>query len=277
MAFDSAAKRTVMFGGRVSDLPAHLVSTTWAWDGSDWEELDPASHPSAREWHAMAYDPVRDEMVMFGGYDGKETTGDTWTFHDGNWSRREPAVSPSLRYGHLMAFDPALQQVILFGGFTGDNGGRDFLNDTWAWDGSTWTELHPSASPSPRARGRLAYDPARGRLVTFGGQTSGPNEDDTWGWDGATWVEEATRKTPRHRFDYGLSTLGRHLVMYGGTVNYYEGDTWILKGDGWHKVLPAGPWPWERSDMAMAWDSARREAVLFGGLGDVDDTWTLTP
>ena len=45
----------------------------------------------------------------------------------------------------------------LFGGFNGTAA----LNETWTWDGATWTQLSPTTSPSARAGASMAYDPER--------------------------------------------------------------------------------------------------------------------
>src|ERR1700749_1811013 len=46
--------------------------------------------------------------------------------------------SPPARAANLVAYDGATGNVVLFGGLdtSGDN-----LNDTWTWDGSTWTQV----------------------------------------------------------------------------------------------------------------------------------------
>ena len=82
-----------------------------------------------------------------------------------------------------MAYDATSKQVILFGGQTQDQ--------TWAWDGSAWTQVVPATSPSPRTGERMAYDAARHDIVLFGGRGSLTRDPlgDTWIWDGATWTE----------------------------------------------------------------------------------------
>src|SRR4029077_15446731 len=51
------------------------------------------------------------------------------------WTRLSPANAPSARSSPAMAFDRAGLKVVLFGGL-GDNGYR---NDTYTFDGATWT------------------------------------------------------------------------------------------------------------------------------------------
>ena len=49
-----------------------------------------------------------------------------------------------------MVYDGATQQLLLFGGSRLPFSGGGFLGDTWAWNGTTWTQLHPATSPGPR-------------------------------------------------------------------------------------------------------------------------------
>ena len=64
-----------------------------------------------------------------------------------------------------MAFDHARGTILLFGGI--GPGGR--LDDTWEWDGNTWTRLITTKSPPSRYWHAMASDTARKRIVLFGG------------------------------------------------------------------------------------------------------------
>jgi hypothetical protein len=67
------------------------VNDMWDWDGSKWTKLNPATTPGPRENARMAYDPTRDNIVLFGGYAGTFLS-DTWVYDGTNW--------------HVMIFDP---------------------------------------------------------------------------------------------------------------------------------------------------------------------------
>ena len=55
--------------------------------------------------------------------------------------------------------------------------------DTWSWDGTTWTQQAPAASPPARFLSPMAYDAATGTMVLFGGLTQSSNAlHDTWTW-----------------------------------------------------------------------------------------------
>src|SRR4051812_24664126 len=104
------------------DLPFDSGST-----GADGE-LTFREIPVGRNAHAMAYDPVRHEMIIFGGYLGGPI-GDMWAQHGNDWAQLTPATMPVGRYGHKMVWDAARQEIVMFGGTR--NTGQ--LNETWTW------------------------------------------------------------------------------------------------------------------------------------------------
>ncbi len=150
MAYDSARQRVVVFGGHVAGSP-NLVNDTWEWNGSSWTEMFPAVSPSARAFHAMAYDAARGEVILFGG-NGVGTSGSTWAWDGDNWSVRA-TDGPAPRRAHAMAYDAARQQVAMHGGRRTDTSA--LLNDTWLWDGTTWTSA-PNVPASTQAVDVLA-------------------------------------------------------------------------------------------------------------------------
>src|SRR5450755_554991 len=76
------------------------------------------------------------------------------------------AGQPQARTSAAMAFDAANGTVVLFGG---ESRSRS-LNDTWTWDGSTWTEAHPATSPPRISGAQMTYDPITHDLLLVGGQ-----------------------------------------------------------------------------------------------------------
>jgi hypothetical protein len=70
--------------------------------------------------------------------------------------------------------------MLLFGGYETTSPG----NDTWSWNGSTWTVPMFSGIPAARYGASMAYDPATGTVLLFGGyEATGPSND-TWTWSG---------------------------------------------------------------------------------------------
>ena len=84
--------------------------------------------------------------------------------------------------------------MILFGGMDGTT----TLNDTWAWDGSAWTQLTPANSPPPRARAGMTSKllAPQQEIVLYGGHSaiSGSSWgvlNDMWTFDGVDWEQVA--------------------------------------------------------------------------------------
>ena len=104
---------------------------------------------------------TRHELVLFGGRRPGTIFRDTWTRTGTTWALHNPTRSPSARTGASMVFDPATNQLLLFGGSA--TTGTGFSNQTWTWNGSNWTQLHPATSPPGREDQQMAYDAATRR------------------------------------------------------------------------------------------------------------------
>jgi uncharacterized protein (TIGR03437 family) len=84
MAFDSLHGQVVLFGGGLLASSSYS-NETWIWDGTNWTQESPETSPPARALHAMAYDSLHDQVVLFGGQgEGLNNTfQDTWTWTEG--------------------------------------------------------------------------------------------------------------------------------------------------------------------------------------------------
>ena len=233
-AYDQRRQRFVIFGGR-DVTAASWVDDTWEWDGTRWLAPAPAVHPAARMYHAMTYDAARGVTLLFGGVGdgpgGFAVFGDTWTWDGDTWTKLSPASSPRARSAPQLAYDPVRERVVLFGGYFTDSNEVD--NETWEWDGTTWTQLAPATSPPARWDGMLAYDAQRQRVVLFGGTNASGQTSfgDAWEWDGTTWTPIATDRAPSPRTGGGMvhDPVRRELVLFGGGFLNRLDDTWTLR------------------------------------------------
>lgn len=180
LAYDSATGQVLLFGGAG---PRNYLNDTWLWDGANWTQKSPASSPSARARFALANGSGGlGQIVLFGGSEiTSMLLNDTWTWDGATWTRKSPQVSPPARIDHAMAYDSIHRETILFGGL-GVGSGASVLNDTWGWDGASWTKKTPATSPPARDGHSLAYDSARGQIVLAGGG----GLRDTWTWNGGS-------------------------------------------------------------------------------------------
>ena len=180
MAFDATRGVTVLFGGSGGGLD---LGDTWVFDGTSWTQLNPATSPSPRFGHAMAFDSVRNRVVLFGGRAAGVRQADTWEWDGSNWSQINTSSAPTARFWHSMAFDSRLGKARVFGGDHVAPFSLGPVNDTWEWNGASWTQDVTASAPSPRAGQSMAYDSGRGRSIVFGGTDEGfPGVfyNDTW-------------------------------------------------------------------------------------------------
>jgi hypothetical protein len=264
------AARIVFGAGLVLALLAayggwHLVAwiaargnDTWVYESSSgWTERSTDPAPSMRTDAAMAYDPARRKVVLFGGRptSAAESLDDTWTWDLQGWHSEGQAAHPPGLAAPAMAYDPQGKRMILFGGQTTlqrppygapqpgcqvtASGGQKVpppascvtgpeptappeSADTWAYDGS-WTRLAPLHQPPARQGAALAFDAASGRLILFGGSNA---------------------------------------IPAGGGPQSMLGDTWAFEGGDWLLLTPAGA-PSPRANSSIAESPAG--PVLFGG------------
>ncbi len=167
LAYDPVHRQVMMFGGN-RDVFHPLLDDTWTWDGSNWTLQHPATVPPARYRAMMAFDGSTGSVVLFGGEgETSRPMADTWTWDGSNWTLQHPATGPPARVAGGLAWDPTLGVAVLFGGFTDSFHG--YLDDTWAWDGSTWRRFARRGAPPARAFFGMDHDPAVSRVVMFGG------------------------------------------------------------------------------------------------------------
>jgi hypothetical protein len=74
---------TLLFGG--SSPPFEHRDATWTFDGERWRQQAVAA-PPARSMHALAYDPTRGRLVLFGGLGQAGPLDDLWEWDGERWS-----------------------------------------------------------------------------------------------------------------------------------------------------------------------------------------------
>src|SRR5690606_5192073 len=160
-AYDEARGRIVMFGGTPIIGPRMSLNDTWEWDGSRWLPRQPRTVPQPCDGAAMAYDPVRRTVIMFGGvnHDTVTALAETWEWDGEDWRQLTPTNSPPPLLVPSLATDPLRGRIVLFGGKTqiAHPGPWLCLDDTWEWDGTDWALMQPIHRPSPRYAAGFAY------------------------------------------------------------------------------------------------------------------------
>lgn len=220
----------------------------------------------------MAYDPENHGIIMFGGAtytptaDGSNSAslGDTWLWNGTAWSQLN-VTGPSPRSASVGAYDSARHVIVLFGGSgPGGVGPAKLFNDTWIWDGASWTQLTPAHSPSPRFDSAMAYDQRLEQTVLYGGLGQTETFDETWTWDGSDWTRQnpATTPGPRHFFSMAYDADTGVTVLFGGSLPGQRlNDTWLWDGSTW--TQPAVPSPAASGWSFLAYDSTRKQVVAY--------------
>ena len=235
MAYHAGLGLCIFFGGRPSIDGAR--SDTWTWNGTTWKELACKDTPGPRAEFAMAYDANVQGVVLVGeGGVGEARRYKTWEFTDSGW-RRLDCAGPSYRLErHSLAYDSKRKRLVLHGGNKG-GGGRD---DTWEFDGGSWTDVTGRCTPSPDGERALFYDSAR--KVTY---LLGVNWDDfgepgnrsqMWAWNGECWSivnckHVPSRGEPAVAFDEERG-VGVCLV-FTGTDSSRQLEVWEWDGRDW--------------------------------------------
>ena len=269
--FDAARGEVVLFGG--SPAGATYSNQMWGWDGTTWTDHTPASSPVGRQYLGLVYAPGPQQVVLYGGSSGTAQPftmyADTQTWDGSAWTDATPVGSALEGRGfHALAYDSTHDNVVLFGGYVGFvTGPPGYRNDTWLWDGATWTLAPSVQAPSPRFGPVMADDPAHGRVVLFGGHT-GVRQGDTWAWDGSEWSQltPAVSPSPRRYVGMTFDPIRDVVLLFGGqgpaAADRYS-DTWALDGDTWTKLSSGGPTG--RYMPSFTFDTVHQQGVMFGG------------
>ncbi|MDQ6712191.1 MAG: kelch repeat-containing protein [Candidatus Dormibacteraeota bacterium] len=191
MAFHQAIHSIVLYGGMNQSTPKpSAINDTWAWNGNDWSQLQPAASPAGGVRPRLAALNAANLVARFG--DCIESHDNAlYTFDGHTWSQRAATGSwPPALCLPSFAGDFWRGQLVLFGGNRGT--GAPGPAETWTYDGTAWQKVTPAQSPPARYDAPMVFDPDKHRIVLFGGQGLGEGQsgplNDTWTWDGTAWT-----------------------------------------------------------------------------------------
>jgi hypothetical protein len=218
-------------------------------------------------------DPVK-KMLLFAGIAAvfASLLATTQAQSSLSWARMNVTTPPARGYA-AMAYDEAGKTLVLFGGVS-DTG---YFNDTWIFNGTTWTQLSTVSAPTPRASAELVYDYPTHKLVLFGGY-NGTYLGDTLIFDGQTqqWTQAAPSRSPIPSsgvVGFADPLSGRAELFGGYDGNLYQDQMWQWRGTTWTRLWPA-TLPGGRAYAPTA-NTPKKNVVLSNGLGDIvtSNTW----
>ena len=246
-----------------------------------WKNMNTSTAPTARAYHAMAYDSANGVAVLFGGWLGNCTLGDTWTYNSTTkeWTNVTTSYGPPARSFHSMVYDRDHGEMIMFGGWSGTG----FLNDTWTYNvtWNDWTRMVQPTPPPVRQQHTMSYDSGHDEVVLFGGKNETAFLGDTWTYNLSTnrWMDKSPPEAPAARLCSALAYDSQNgvSVLFGGADYDYLCDTWSydLGQNRWTDMNSPDP-PSARESHALAYDSAHCRVVLFGGYNNsyLQDSWS---
>ena len=279
---------------------------------ADWTRVETNDTPSPRASAAIAFDEVRANVDLFGGFNVSQGGhSDTWIFDGADWTEADPPSRPSDRATNNLCWCPRSERLVLVTGvrfsrtgghnpLTGEPAwSKQNLCDTWIFDGENWQELRRSQYPN-YVHQAMATDLQSGHVIVSGGIAAGPKTligvfllrdrresplvDDTWIFNGENWLELDLKARPSHRQFAAMSSCPdeRGVLLFGGHGGegkpQHLGDTWIFDGENWQEIHPPiSPSP--RSKAMLAHDRLSGTVILFGGHGGegkpqhLGDTW----
>jgi hypothetical protein len=281
-AFYPPSGKVVFFGGVTAfsaSIGPQASSETWTWDGASWLQLHPVNSPPARYYAGLAYDPLHQVLVLYGGTANGQGTwlNDTWTWDGTNWKQMSPAESPPKWFTAPMTYDVTRKVVLLYVGV----GEWPITppNQTWAWDGSTWNQIPTPADPNTGTGGSpdgtLAYDSTTAQTLYVGASGTWVLEAGGWRRISGGGTSNGSDYHSGSKFAVTDDPARGVLVEVG-----VSGDTWTWDGNAWTAQNPSVAPP-PRSGEALAYDASHQQVVLFGGsvsspgsgLSGLSDTW----
>jgi hypothetical protein len=194
---------------------------------------------------AVAWDPVRKVLVLFGGAVGKRAVAETWEWRDGVWKRVKVKSKPAARGHAQMTWAPPLGGMLVTGGFAKMQHFYDLaLYRDGAWD--VWE--HGPFSEITLAAALVACDGASGQVIQ-GFWTGEPRGLGLWryvgrgGWELAAHVvfpmvaDDLAGLWRMQSFLFALDPTTRSLVGVGHD-NARQPATLSVALGPWFDALP---------------------------------------
>jgi hypothetical protein len=200
-----------------------------------WVKVTPTQSPPKLSRIAMTYHPVRQTVIVLGGYANPSGPSEqaVWEYDGTTWTQLCAICPPGRRNSAAMVFDPIRNKLVLFGG---ESNAGAFLNDLWEWDGTTWEQRAVTGGPPPLSHATFVWDPVGQRALLMGGFTdTGVFPTDMWSYDGTTWTTIPTNTPP-------IDAAGPHAVWDSANARV------VAYGAQYTSMLRDEAWTWSGTD-----------------------------
>ena len=260
-----------------------------------WVDRSVANGPAPRSLPAMCYDPVRNYVLMAGGYNqGGTFFPETWSWNGTTWTQRGSAPSDLT----AVAYHGGANKV--YGFALPFNYNVTSSAQSYEWDGSNWINQtsiplsRPGGGSNPYGLLSACYDPLRGEIIVvvngYGDYWSQYNS--IAAFNGSSWrsVQLLSGTYPVQALAWD-PTAGRILMSYNdsdlvqvGAQSYYRETSRVMEWSGlsWNpRLVQQAP---SRAG-AMCADLSRGTVVTFDeimqgnqttGSTSLHHTWQLS-
>jgi hypothetical protein len=205
----------------------------------------------------FAYDADQRQVVLLNFH------RQTWLWSNHQWVQAHPPVAPQGRTGAAVAWDPDMHAVLLFGGQASAN--QALLNDTWAWDGSSWRDVGTARlAPPPSPMSAMTYDGQLHQMVLVQSDIRVGAPTQLWTWDGAAWHQRSVSGGPTSPLAaVGSEPGARTIVAIAGDCSGFlcRSQTWSWDGS-WRQLRPAHEPSFAYYSMALVPDPISRQLLL---------------
>lgn len=234
-----------------SYVPLSNLSETWTWDDGGWRRL--SIEPTIGDPRMMAYDPVRQEAVMFAN---PPNMGVAQYAHDGTAWRQVTAgaVAPRVFSLNSLVFDTSRQEVVILASQT-LTGTVAEGGELLSWNGSRWSSFWLGAKPGG---GGLVYEPTPNRFLTtdFDFET---RLSTLWIYQAGAWTSQPS-VTPWSQAGSSVRDPRRDKSYATGYVSL-TADLWELVGTTYEPRSTVGPRPSRGSQVKSIYDARRRRII----------------
>lgn len=188
VALDTRRNRLIVSGGWTPYPHSAGFTERGVWSlslGPDpsWSPMGTLPQPYGSAGHASYYDPVRDRLVLLGGYEVYDRASSRRSFGATVWST---PVDSALRWTLHLSADgvtpPAPPDA--YSAFDSRLGRLFIARDSTVWtrgvnDTGPWTQLEVSTA-RPTVTSAVAYDPIRDQLLALFASTPGSDHVQAW-------------------------------------------------------------------------------------------------
>lgn len=236
LAYDPNRDVTVLTGG-FHEYAENNPAQTWELNGQHWELIGIENTPLVAQ--GMAYHPGRKTIIRNGGlieFDNSKSkataTSKTMEWDGQQWNQLTdgPALGDC-----SMVYDSVRDKMVIFGGV---KGWGMVSNETWEFDGATWTKV-ADTGPEGRHGYGMVFDSQRGASVLVGGClwkkygfSSTTIFHDMWQWNGTEWTQINSECPSENNYwaSMAYDSNKHQIVLFGGigSEERRTNDIWLF-------------------------------------------------